>query len=434
MDARLAGPIPTSFRALARAGGLAALCAAAPVAQQREPVQPATPGGVIATLQSTPLQKLVAPDGIAGDMFGAAVSLHGSTVLAGAPNHPATKTAGASSFSGAAYVFVRDSSGLWEPLYKLSAPAGDDNAFDAYGSALAIGDGLIAIGAPQDDGSVPRSNRGAVYVYAQQQGAWNLEAKLLPPVGDPATSFGQAVALWDSALAIGASSTNTDGKVYVFRRQGSSRAIESTLAPSGAPLFGWSVAMHQDKLAVGAPGAASGGIPQSGRAYVYERGPAGWSLLQELTNPTPNLFDQFGWSVAAHGRMVAAGTPFDAINGVTATGATYVFAKSDGAYAPLQTVTSNPSPSHQHFGNAVAMASGRLLIGAELAHVEQGRAFRFSQLNPQSWTQIAQYKDGDAADQPWFGCAVAVGDFAVVGARRDDEVALDAGAAFVFGL
>jgi FG-GAP repeat protein len=199
-------------------------------------------------------------------------------------------------------------------------------------------------------------------------------------------------------------------------------------------LFGWSVALHQTTLIVGAPGAASGGVPQSGRAFVYERGPAGWSLLQALNNPTPNLFDQFGWAVGVYGRTVAAGTPFDTINGIATTGATYTFAKSDGAYAPQQTITSIPALENQHFGNAVALANGRLLVGAEIALAEQGRAYRFSQLNPKSWTQVAQYKDEQAGDQPWFGCAVALSDFAVIGARRDDEVALDAGAAFVFAI
>lgn len=426
VTARVSTALPVGFAACL------ALAGASLAAQERKPLQPVTPGGVIGTQPCGLLQKLVAPDGVAGDMLGAAVSISGSTILAGAPNHPATKTAGASSFAGAAYVFVRDSGGLWEPMVKLSAPSGDDNAFDAYGSAVAIDRGLLAIGAPQDDGSVPRSNRGAVYVYVNQQGEWNLEAKLVPPIGDPASSFGQSVALFEGALAIGASSTNTDGKVYVFRRQGTTWSIESTLSPSGEALFGWSVALHQDTLAVGAPGAASGGIPQSGRAFVYERGPAGWSLLQALNNPTPNLFDQFGWAVGAHGRMVAIGTPFDTVNGIATTGATYVFSKSNGAYTPLQTVTSNPSPANQHFGNAVAMASGQLLVGAELAHLEQGRAYRFVQLNPQAWTQAADYSDPQAGDQPWLGCAVAISDFAVAGARRDDEVALDAGAAFVF--
>ncbi|TAJ24862.1 MAG: hypothetical protein EPO68_00860, partial [Planctomycetota bacterium] len=211
MNDRLAGPSHSAhpLRAnshvrAARIAVAAALACSALAAQEREPKQPATPGGVIGTPPGGLLQKLVAPDGVAGDMFGAAVASSRSIVVAGAPNHPANPPSNADYFAGAAYVFVRESGGTWEPAAKLVAPAGDANPFDAYGSAVSIDGSLLAIGAPQDDGSVPRSNRGAVYVYASALGEWNLEMKLTPPTSDPAQTFGQAVALVGDTLAIGA--------------------------------------------------------------------------------------------------------------------------------------------------------------------------------------------------------------------------------------
>ena len=48
-------------------------------------------------------QELIAPDGVAGDVFGSSVSVYANTAIVGAPNH----MVGGNPDQGAAYAFVR---------------------------------------------------------------------------------------------------------------------------------------------------------------------------------------------------------------------------------------------------------------------------------------------------------------------------------------
>lgn len=384
-------------------------------------------------LEAQSLHKLTASDGVTGDMLGSAVAITGATIALGAPNHPANPPSNADYYAGAVYLYERSTLGTWQQSTKLVAPSGDNNAFDAFGSAITIDRSLLAIGAPQDDGSSTNSNAGAVYVYLRTGTTWSLETKLTPPSTNSPVGFGRALSLWDDTLAVGADSSSTDGRVYIYRRLGATWTLEDSFTPVGEPLFGWSVSLFQNTLAVGAPGANSG-APKSGKAFVYERGTAGWGLPQLLVNPEPNDFDQFGWSVALYGRSLVVGTPFDTINAISDTGAAYAFTKVEGQFVCPQVLTSTPALVGQHFGNALAIGNGHLVCGAELAYVEQGRAYQFVAPQASLWGQVAELDDGVGTGHPWFGCAVAISDYIVVGARLDDQVALDAGAGYIFGL
>lgn len=93
----------------------------------------------------TQTTKLTATDAHLGNQFGYAVAFTGNTALIGAPEEDTNGNA-----SGAVYVFQQDlSSGAWSQVDKIIA--NDSAAFDTFGYAVAMSDGVALIGSPEDD-------------------------------------------------------------------------------------------------------------------------------------------------------------------------------------------------------------------------------------------------------------------------------------------
>ncbi|RQH22587.1 FG-GAP repeat protein [Okeania hirsuta] len=99
------------------------------------------------------LQKLTAPDGSEGDIFGNSVALSDRLALIGAP---ADQDNGEN--SGSAYLFDITTGSL---LQKFTPPDGSDG--DLFGGLIALRDNLALIGAPgdQDNGE----NSGSAYLF-----------------------------------------------------------------------------------------------------------------------------------------------------------------------------------------------------------------------------------------------------------------------------
>jgi hypothetical protein len=117
--------------------------------------------------------EIVGSDSMAGDFFGSAVALSGSTALVGAYRRPGpagvdagVPTAGAE-LAGAAYVFSGNSSS-WIQTQELTAP--DPSSDNEYGFALAIGGNTAIIG----------NGYGTPHVYFYKNGAagWSLQEEL----------------------------------------------------------------------------------------------------------------------------------------------------------------------------------------------------------------------------------------------------------------
>jgi hypothetical protein len=79
--------------------------------------------------------------------------------------------------------------------------------------------------------------------------------------------------------------------------------------PTLGPRFGFSVAMHGDTLAVGAPNARSepGGIP-TGVVFIFRRNVSGWQLSQRLSHSFSNV-RECGYSVALDAFNLLVGCP-----------------------------------------------------------------------------------------------------------------------------
>jgi len=173
--------------------------------------------------------KLAPADLGVGDQFGSAVSVRGSTLVAGTQKQ---NNGGVN--AGAAYVFVKSGS-TWSQAVKLLPPG--LAAGDAFGASVALGDGLIAIGSPgRASGSV--AGVGIAYIYEGSGSSWTVTpVQQRNPFQNDA--FGYSVAVvrpiadgpepmvivgspgYDSGLA-------NNGAAFAFRKPGLTWELDST--------------------------------------------------------------------------------------------------------------------------------------------------------------------------------------------------------------
>ncbi len=100
--------------------------------------------------------KLLAPDGVADNLFGFSVDIKGDYVIVGAPEE---KSRGIN--AGAAYVFHRSTVSVWESGTKLQGYFVSSR--DYFGLSVAITSNHAFVGAPLED--TWGNNAGAVYVF-----------------------------------------------------------------------------------------------------------------------------------------------------------------------------------------------------------------------------------------------------------------------------
>jgi hypothetical protein len=211
---------------------------------------------------------LTAADAAANDAFGWSVAIDGDTVAVGA------LTAGA---NGAAYVFQRGTGAAHDyPQVKKVLPG--DGSSGLFGHALALeGDTLV--------GGTLSLTSGAVFVYDRSQGGanqWGLVKKLRPAApGGTGDGFGLSVALYGELILVGAQGDDvgatSNGAAWLFQRHrgGTNQwGIAARLAPAtgdASRLYGQAVAIANDTLVLGAPNDDDAGS-DVGAAYLLRAG------------------------------------------------------------------------------------------------------------------------------------------------------------------
>lgn len=289
---------------------------------------------------------------MAGDVFGTSVALVGDTLAVGAY--------GKNSDAGAVYVFTRSGTNWTEQACLTAANAA---ANDIFGRSLALSDDMLAVGAPGKNGYA-----GAAYVFSRSGTIWTEQTNLTAPNAAANDLFGWSLALSDDTLAVGAPSKDTStGAVYVFSRSGTTWAQQAYLMAAVAySRFGFSLALSGDTLAVGAWGAYN-----SGAAYVFSRSGMVWSQQACLTASNAEATDYFGHSVSLSGDVLAVGAINEDSDGSGPTnnsagdsGAAYVFNRSGGIWTERAYLKASNAAANSLFGFSLALDGDSLAVGA----------------------------------------------------------------------
>jgi hypothetical protein len=207
-------------------------------------------------------------------LFGDSIAIDGDVVVAGSPGE---FTAGPG--TGAAHVFQFDGT-AWNKVKKLAplslAPS------DYFGSAVAIGGEVIAVGAPRDD-NASGTDAGSVHVFHRDGGGpdnWGHVAELFSPTGAAGQLFGSAVAA-DELLVVAATPSNIQPFAQLFELGAGGAGVWGHLLalqdPASQPLseFGESMAVCGDTVMIGAPGYLSSSGQKRGAVIFFERNAGG---------------------------------------------------------------------------------------------------------------------------------------------------------------
>ncbi|MEU4835953.1 hypothetical protein [Streptosporangium sp. NPDC023615] len=118
------------------------------------------------------------------------------------------------------------------------------------------------------------------------------------------------------------------GAVHVLFGRDRSKVVTAP-QPGAGDGFGWSVRLAEidadgcADLLVGAPYADVDGYKDAGAVYVFHGGPT--DRTARLVAPEPEADAHFGWSLTSGGALVAVGAPHENADGVTDSGAAYLF-------------------------------------------------------------------------------------------------------------
>lgn len=373
--------------------------------------------------------KLTPSDGRPDDAFGGAAAIHDGTVLIGAPGDDGDGTD-----AGAATVYIQVGAN-WVSQARLTPVDGGPHRF--FGSGVDLSGDRAAVGAPHGDGRT--WGTGAAYVFERVGNSWAQAAWLRASDGERNDAFGRSVALDGDTAAVGAHRDGDrgaeSGAVYLFEAGGAAWTQAAKLVPAdGGPgdHFGWALSLSGDVLAVGAP--HRDGI---GAVYVFRRTSSGWRQEATLTAPSGAEGDFFGFSTAIDGSAVLVGVPGSDVRGLD-SGAVFAFSETGGVWTVSATLPRDSGAAGDRFGRSVSLSNGWAAAGADGSDgggLSAGQGFLFRE-EAGGWRTVSETdaREGEAGDR--IGWPVAVhGDedacVAVFGARGDDAVGENAGAAYL---
>ena len=187
--------------------------------------------------------------------------------------------------------------------------------------------------------------------------------------------------------------------------------------------YGTSAALSGDDVLVG----ESLNERYPGYVYVYRKNGGGWAEVQRLSASDAIAGDHFGRALGVvEGDLLVGSTVID-----DTRGAVYVFRRDDtGVWTETAKVSASDVAAGEAFGRAVAVGDGVALVAAWGHQEGRGAVYVLARDDSGQWSEEAKLMASDAAPQDWFGSAMAIdGEYALIGTMRKNQ---RRGAVYVF--
>lgn len=299
-------------------------------------------------------------------------------------------------------------------------------ALDQFGFSVAISGDTLVVGSLQDFIGA-NVEQGSATVFTRSNNVWIEQAALVASDGAARDSFGFSVAIDENTIAVGAfkddvGANEEQGSVYVFVRDGTGWPQQAKLTANdgdAGDVFGYSVALDGDTLVVGAVGRDQGIFAAYGAAYVFVRNGTTWTQQARLVHADGWTSDNFGQNVAIDGNTLVVSAGFADIDTVQNQGAAWVFVRNGNTWSQQARLLASDAAIFDEFGRSVDIDGDRILVGS-LANDYRGAAYVFERTGV-LWREKAKLVAADAANNDRFGVSAALeGDVAAVGSFGDD--------------
>lgn len=321
--------------------------------------------------------------------------------------------------------------------------ATDPGANDDFGYSVGISGDYAVVGSPYEDSMA--TDAGAAYIYHRTAtNTWDSGVKIMASDGQADDNFGYNVAVSGDYAVVGAPNEDamaTDaGAVYVYNRTATNTwdAGVKIMASDGqaSDLFGYCVGISGDYIIVGAKNEDAGG-DDAGAAYIFMRtGTNTWDSGVKIVASDAETLDYFGQSVAISGDYAIVGAKGEDAGGSDA-GAAYLYLRtaSNTWNAGTKIVAGDPAAS-DNFGMAVAISGDYAVVGAyrdDEAATNAGAVYSFLRTGSTTWDSGTKLLASDPEDSDYFGRSVGIsGPYIVAGAYQEDAGGADAGAMYLF--
>ncbi|NNF64217.1 MAG: hypothetical protein HKN07_08135 [Acidimicrobiia bacterium] len=307
-----------------------------------------------------------------------------------------------------------------------------------YGRSIAISGETAVVG----DSRFPEAGR--VHLFRFFVDEWQATQILTAPVPEPADRFGDSIALADDLLIVGSPGAAMPelnrGAAYIFRRIGDEWTFESYLVArdgGAGHFFGTSVATDGFRVLIGAWKAEDMRGRRTGAAYSFIRDSGSWMLEAKLLDPVGAEDDLFGVAVSLSGHTAVIGAHgFDGT--ASNSGKALVFTRTRSRRWELESElrASDPDTSDQ-FGRAVSINGNVAAVGAlqeDDPGANSGAAYVFRR-SRSGWSEEQKLEAADASPVAFLGRSISLsddGNTVLIGASGDSEGAFEAGAVYVF--
>ncbi|MBI4947668.1 MAG: T9SS type A sorting domain-containing protein [Bacteroidetes bacterium] len=268
--------------------------------------------------------KAVASDRAANDLFGWAVSVSGDYAIVGAKLNDVNVIGGDTLLNaGAAYIFEMDSTGNW--IQKQKIVASDRAAGDWFGWSVSISGNYAIIGVMDNATNVlgvdTLSYAGAAYIFERNTGGvWTQKQKIVASDRAINDLFGWSVSISSNYAIIGSRENSTNdigdtvlgaGAAYLFERDQNGSWIQKQKIFASDRVtnawFGCSVSISNNYAIVGASSSSHVTKPLFGSAYLFERDSGIWVQKQKISGQETLYIFQFGVSVSISGNYAIVG-------------------------------------------------------------------------------------------------------------------------------
>ncbi|GAB5474322.1 MAG: hypothetical protein Mars2KO_24210 [Maribacter sp.] len=298
--------------------------------------------------------------------------------------------------SGLVKLYEKNNEGIWEEVQTLIP----DSPNIRYGAAVALSGNTLFVGQPYKSESLP----DAVIIYEKgNDGVWTEVQQIQSSHDFDYDGFGSALAISENTLVVGANSTAPSGAVFIFEKIGdiwSETGELSTIQDYFNGNFGSAIAISKNQIVVGSPSTEDGG------ALIFEKQANGsWEEQQRLVSPS-GLNRGYGGAVSISGNRVIVG---DLSYGELeyGQGQTFVYEKNyDGTWSAVQTMNASNGYDGDYFGDALAMNDNRIVINMSVDQADTGWLYLFHK-QAGSWIETHILTDPESSTLD-FGYNVAV--------------------------
>ncbi len=369
-----------------------------------------------------------------GGRFGRSLSIHQDEVLVGS--------------TSIAHIFKKPASG-WENMVetaKLIIPTG--TYLGGSSSSLLLANNFAIIGSP--DYTVDGAPIGATYYFKKPDNGWettDISTAILSTLPGRSMEFGHAVAVNDFELFISSGHDSPAGRtndyihIYDLPKK---ESVEISFVPKAiletvnTGAFGRisSIAASHDKVFVGSANGLDNGI-SSGLSLVFTKPSQGWqdsNISEKIFNGNPHLDGAFGSKILIRGTNILISDPMKSNGG--GHGIIYTLNQDSeflGANDILESQAQNATADE--FGSAISISGKYAAVGSfrddEVAY-NAGAVYIYRRMES-GWELETKILPFDGQSSGNFGYSVSIyGNTLVVGSPGNDEGKSSSGAAYIY--